>query len=58
MTEPIAVSIVEAARLTGLGRSTLYAEIQKGHLKLTKVNARSVIKMSDLRDWLDAKTEV
>ena len=57
MSEPIAVSVVEATRLTGLGRSTLYAEIQKGNLKLTKVGARSLIKMSDLRAWLDAKSE-
>ena len=57
MNVPLAVSIPEATRLTGLGRSTLYAEIQKGNLKLTKVGARSLIKMSDLRAWLDAKSE-
>ena len=55
MTEPLAVPIPEAARLSGVGRSTLYAEISKGNLKIIKVNRRTIIAMDDLREWLASK---
>ena len=56
MTEPLAVPIPEAARLGGVGRSTIYAEIAKGNLKIRKIGRRTVIAMTDLRDWLASKT--
>ena len=56
MTEPLAVPIPEAARLGGVGRSTIYAEIAKGNLKIRKIGRRTVVAMSDLRDWLASKT--
>ena len=55
MTEPLAVSIPEAARLSGCGRSTLYAEISRGNLKIRKVGRRTIIAMDDLRAWLASK---
>lgn len=56
MIEPIAVPIPEAARLGGVGRSTIYAEVAKGNLKVRKIGRRTVIAMEDLRDWLASKT--
>ena len=56
MTEPLAVPIPEAARLGGVGRSTIYSEISKGNLKIRKVGRRSIIAMDDLRLWLASKT--
>jgi excisionase family DNA binding protein len=55
MTEPLAVSIAEAAKITGLGRSSLYAEIKAHRLSIRKVGRRTVIAMTDLRAWLDTK---
>ena len=55
MTEPLAVPIPEAARLGGIGRSTIYAEISKGNLKIRKVGRRTIVAMEDLRDWLASK---
>ena len=55
MTEPLAVPIPEAARLAGCGRSTLYAEISRGNLKIRKVGRRTIIAMDDLRAWLASK---
>lgn len=55
MTEPLAVPIPEAARLSGCGRSTLYAEISKGNLKIRKVGRRTIVAMDDLRNWLASK---
>lgn len=57
MTEPLAVPIPEAARLGGVGRSTIYAEISKGNLKFRKVGRRTIIAMDDLRDWLASKVD-
>ena len=56
MTEVLAVPIPEAARLGGVGRSTIYTEIAKGNLKIRKIGRRTVVAMSDLRDWLASKT--
>lgn len=55
MTEPLAVPIPEAARLSGCSRSTLYAEISKGNLKIRKVGRRTIVAMDDLRNWLASK---
>ncbi len=56
MTEPLAVSIPDAARSSGVGRSTIYAEISKGNLKFRKVGRRTIIAMDDLRAWLASKS--
>jgi excisionase family DNA binding protein len=56
MIEPLAVAIPEAARLSGCGRSTLYAEISKGKLKIRKVGRRTIVAMDDLKTWLASKT--
>ena len=53
--QPLAVNIPEAARLGGVGRSTIYAEIAKGNLKIRKVGRRTIIAMDDLRAWLASK---
>ena len=56
MNEPLAVPIPEAARLGGVGRSTIYTEISKGNLKIRKVGRRTIIAMDDLRNWLATKS--
>ena len=56
MNEPLAVPIVEAARLGGVGRSTIYSEISKGNLIVRKVGRRTIVAMDDLRAWLDSKS--
>ena len=57
MTEPLAVSIPEASRISSCGRSTLYSEIKSGHLKIRKVGRRTIVVLDDLRAWLDSKGE-
>ena len=56
MTEPLAVPIPEAARLSGCGRSTLYSEIKSGNLKIRKVGRRTIVALDDLRAWLASKS--
>jgi excisionase family DNA binding protein len=55
MSEPLAVPIPEAARLGGVGRSTIYAEIKQGNLKIRKVGRRTIVAMDDLKTWLASK---
>ena len=55
MIEPLAVSILKAARLGGIGRSTIYSEISKGNLKVRKIGRRTIVAMDDLRTWLASK---
>ena len=56
MTEPLAVPIPEAARLSGCGRSTVYSEISKGNLKIHKIGRRTIVTLADLRQWLASKS--
>ncbi|KCV81859.1 excisionase family DNA binding domain-containing protein [Actibacterium atlanticum] len=49
---PIAVSPDEAARLAGIGRTTLYAALAKGDLPSIKIGTRRLILVDAIRDWL------
>lgn len=52
--QPIAVSPSEAARLSGVGRTTLYAALSSGALKSIKIGTRRLITVEAIRDWLKA----
>lgn len=47
-------SPLEAARLAGLGRTTIYEAIGAGALKSVKIGKRRLITIDALRSWLDA----
>ncbi len=55
-TEPapakIAYSIKEACQRVGIGRSSAYAEIKAGRLKIVKCGRRTLIRVADLDAWL------
>ena len=53
-TERLAVSPGEAARLAGVGRTTLYEAIGSGELRSLKIGKRRLITVEALRDWLAA----
>ena len=50
--EPIAVTIPEACRITGLARSSIYREIGAGRIKAVKAGKRTLLPMDSLRAWL------
>ena len=52
--ERLAVSPAEAARLTGIGRTTLYQALGSGTLRSFKIGKRRLIKIEALHDWLTA----
>ena len=49
---PIAVSPDEAARLAGIGRTTLYAALAKGDLPSIKIGTRRLVRVDAIRKWL------
>ncbi len=55
--EPLAVGVADAARLVGVGRSTLYEFIANGRLRSVKVNERRIVMLDDLRAWLERLAE-
>jgi len=48
----IAVPPNEAARIAGIGRTTLYGAIASGTLKSIKIGKRRLIAVEALRAWL------
>jgi len=53
---PLALSIGEAAKLSGVSRSTLYAEMMAGRLAWAKVGKRRLIPTEALLAWLRSAT--
>jgi excisionase family DNA binding protein len=49
---PIAVSINEACKWAGIGRSSIYQAIRRGELPIRKSGRRSLVLMADLQRWI------
>jgi excisionase family DNA binding protein len=47
--EPLALSIKDAAKALGLGRTTIYAMIADGRLEIFKIGRRTLVKMESIR---------
>ena len=57
-----AYSIAEIIEMSGVCRTTIYAEIKTGRLKVRKLGRRTLILADELHHWLSslpvAKTEI
>lgn len=52
-TEPrYALSIEEACKSTGVGRTLIYSEIKAGRLATLKIGRRRLVPVAALRAWL------
>jgi excisionase family DNA binding protein len=51
--QPLAVSINDAARALGLGRTSIYAMIGDGRLEAFKLGRRTLIKTESIRRLVD-----
>ena len=51
---PIALSIPEAAKTSGIGRTSIYDEIASGRLRAVKRGRRTLILSDDLKAWIQA----
>ena len=57
-TERLALRIGEVADLTGLGRTSVWAAIRRGELRVCRLGPRATrIRMEDLQDFLARATE-
>lgn len=52
--EPLAVSVDEAARISGIGRTKLYNLLTSGAIKSRKVGTRRLVIVWSLRAYLEA----
>lgn len=52
--EPLALSINDAAKTLGLGRTSIYAMISDGRLTTFKVGRRTLVRMESIRRLIDA----
>ena len=52
VSDRLAVSPAEAARLVGIGRTKIYEAISAGELKSLKIGSRRLVAIEALRDWL------
>jgi hypothetical protein len=52
MTTPIAVTIPEAVKLSGLSRTHFYEAFKCGQISARKAGRRTIILLDDLEDYL------
>lgn len=52
MTTCLALSVKEAARRAGVGRTVMFEEIRAGRLIAKKVGRRPIVRIEDLAEWL------
>ena len=55
--EPLVLSIKEAARLLGLGRSSIYRLIGESQLETVKIGNRTLIRTSSVRSLVDPRKQ-
>jgi excisionase family DNA binding protein len=51
-THKLAYGVIEATRVAGIGRSTLYQAMASGELKAVKLGRRTLIPADELRRFL------
>ena len=56
-TTPLAVSMAEAVKILGLGRTSLYSAIAAGKLKTRKYGRRTLVETEALRSFIAALPE-
>lgn len=54
--EKLTISIIEAAKSLGVGRSTAYQLINTGDLKVIKIGKRTLVTVESIRALVDQKT--
>ncbi len=54
-TEPLALSVTEAAKLLGISRPTLYNLLHREDFPAFKLGGRTLISTEGLREWVRAQ---
>lgn len=53
--DPLAISIKDAAKALGLGRTSIYQMIKDGRLEAFKLGRRTLVKTESIRRLVDAQ---
>jgi hypothetical protein len=56
LSSALALNIDETAKVTGIGVTTITAEIKARRLKSRIIARKRIVLVSDLREWLDGLT--
>ncbi len=51
---PIAMTIADVSRLTGIGRTSIFEAIRQGRLRAVKAGSRTLIKADNLAAFVDS----
>ncbi len=54
--EPLAISAVEAARLLGVSRPTIYQYIHRADFPSFRLGNRTLVSVEGLREWVRSQT--
>lgn len=52
-TQPVGISIDDAVRLSGIGRTTMFAALADGSIKSTKVGRRRIVSYRSLCEFIE-----
>ena len=52
-TTPLAVTVIDAVKASGMSRTSIYEALKRGDLKARKAGRRTLISFTDLRAYLD-----
>jgi excisionase family DNA binding protein len=55
--EPINISIIDAAKALGIGRSKTYELINAGHLETVKLGTRTLVRVASIKAFSDSLTK-
>jgi excisionase family DNA binding protein len=55
--EPLTVTVPEALRLTGLGRTSLYRLIEEKKLRRVKIGSRTLIDFGSIKELVESQVE-
>lgn len=55
LANPVSVTIIDAAALTGISRATIYRLAGQGHIRMFKAGRRSLIDWSTMLDYLGTR---
>lgn len=57
METPIAVTIPDAVKMSGMSRTSIYEALKRGDITARKAGRRTLISFSDLKDYLASLPE-
>lgn len=55
--EPLTITVNDACKTLGLGRTKIYELIAKGRLEVLKIDKRTLIKTASIRALVDGASE-